>query len=530
MGSNPFQFQEHDDDAPFGAGRTVAVIGGGFSGVCTTAHLLKRGLVVTLFERSSVLGGVWHYDDRVCVDPLYPNNKPSLGDYRVSAAGEHHSGISTPPEENSKVDYDEETLPVSTSNDNKHTFTTPLDPEVEFSPPGPCYAGLKTNVPTHLMVSSLVPWPEGTERSVGQQQVEEYIHRLAKDHGVDEVALLHTRVDEVRKSRAGKWEIRTVSLQKNTGALVEKLWHFDLVVVASGHYNMPRIPDIPGLRQWKAAFPGRVIHSKQYRSPAKFKGENILVIGGGVSAVDICRELGGVAANTYQSVRGGAFDLPLSMLPTTATRVAEVVEFTLDDRRTEPPSSHQELKPIPGRATLGDGTVLDNIHHVVMATGYITSYPFLPQLHCDSAPIESPGDELLVTSDGVMAHNLHKDMFYIKDPTLAFVGVPYHVATFSLFDFQAQAISWVFSGQTHLPTEEEMRGEYRAKVKVKGHGREFHSLHAPPGEIGYVSALVEWVNRGIGEKGAQRMRPHSEEWVKEHEKLKAMFAGQWKKS
>jgi cation diffusion facilitator CzcD-associated flavoprotein CzcO len=37
----------------------VAVIGAGISGVVTAAHLKNEGLDVTVFERSSVAGGIW---------------------------------------------------------------------------------------------------------------------------------------------------------------------------------------------------------------------------------------------------------------------------------------------------------------------------------------------------------------------------------------------------------------------------------------------------------------------------------------
>lgn len=288
------------------------------------------------------------------------------------------------------------------------------------------------------MATSLSPWPDGTEPSVGHQQVQQYIQKLARDHGVNDVAYFHTRVDEVKKlpnddanRNKNKWEIRTVSLESKSGRLTEKLWYFDLVVVASGHYNMQRIPDTPGLKELKAAFPRRVIHSKQYRNPDGFKGQNILVIGGGVSSLDICREVGEVATKIYQSVRPGSnFDLPASMLPPTTSRVGEVAEYHLQGGNSQLDSHNDnesgESKPIPGWITLTDGTVLKDIHHVVLATGYITSYPFLPHFQSDTAPIDSAGDELIVTSDGVVAHNLHKDIFYIKDPTLAFVGVPYY--------------------------------------------------------------------------------------------------------
>lgn len=45
------------------------------------------------------------------------------------------------------------------------------------------------------------------------------------------------------------------------------------MVVASGHYNDGLVPDFPGLKEWKAAWPERVQHSKRYRRPDDFKDQ-----------------------------------------------------------------------------------------------------------------------------------------------------------------------------------------------------------------------------------------------------------------
>ena len=66
---------------------------------------------------------------------------------------------------------------------------------------------------------------------------------------------------------------------------------FDGVVVASGHYHAPNIPDISGLAKWKKAFPELVMHSKGYRDPSNFDGQNVLLVGAGVSSTDIAKEL-----------------------------------------------------------------------------------------------------------------------------------------------------------------------------------------------------------------------------------------------
>ncbi|EDO00163.1 hypothetical protein SS1G_03023 [Sclerotinia sclerotiorum 1980 UF-70] len=122
--------------------------------------------------------------------------------------------------------------------------------------------------------------------------------------------------------------------------------------------------------------------------------------------------------------------------------------------------------------------------------------------------------EFLVT-DGTQVHNLHKDIFYIPDPTLAFVGTAYYVSTFSLFEFQAIAVAAVFSGRAKLPREEEMREEYRLKVKEKGFGRAFHALNGREPE--YVRELVDWINTDAAASGGQKVEGHSEAWLREDE-------------
>jgi len=110
-------------------------------------------------------------------------------------------------------------------------------------------------------------------------------------------------------------------------------------------------------------------------------------------------------------------------------------------------------------------------------------------------------------------------MFYIPDPTLTFVGVPYHVATFTLFEFQAIAVAAVFSERAWLPTREEMRGEYRERVERKGCGRSFNSLLGE--EVRYVRELVGWLNGNAEVTGGEKVERHSEAWVVESEVIVA---------
>lgn len=62
---------------------------------------------------------------------------------------------------------------------------------------------------------------------------------------------------------------------------------FPCVIVASGRYSKPFIPDIPGM----TSFGGRVLHACDYHGPEPFAGLRVLVAGSGPSGSDIVLEL-----------------------------------------------------------------------------------------------------------------------------------------------------------------------------------------------------------------------------------------------
>ncbi|KAH7079526.1 dimethylaniline monooxygenase [Paraphoma chrysanthemicola] len=467
----------------------VAVIGAGISGVVAAAHLRKEGVDVEVFERSAAAGGIWVYDERRPLEPAYPS---------------------------------ESALQAGSTNIKSES----LDLErLIHAPPGPCYIGLKNNVSTRLLETTLNRFPEGTEDYVSHQVLRDYIQSTAISTGVHERTRYNTEVRNVAKSN-NSWLVETSTLEINNHGIVERRnasSEYDAVVVASGHYHAAKVPNTPGLADWKRKWPDRVQHSKGYRSPENAQGKNFLLIGGSVSSTDIARELGPVANKIYQSQRNGQFDLSSSLLPENGYRIDEVVSY-------DTPTSNlkQDLAPsdaIPATVTLKSGEKTCDIHHVILCTGYHLTLPFLPHFHSDDTPVEQANDELLVT-DGSQFHNLHKDIFYINDPSLVFVGVPFFTATFTLFEFQAMVVAIVLSGQAKLPSRAAMRDEYAERVKVKGYGKAFHSLRDREGE--YVKELLEWVNRDLEDAGKHRLEGHTKQWhaarEEQLERIKALFA------
>lgn len=473
---------------------SVAVIGAGISGVSSAAHLLKHGFEVVVFERSDVAGGVWHFDPRADKDPEYP-----VAETKPGSPSEVTNGVK-PETHNAESNGEDDIL-------------------LAHAPPGPCYDGLMNNVPTTMMRSTLLQWPEGTPDHVTHKEIETYIQELARETGAQDVTLYNTRVEEaIKRPEAGKWSLRSRTLNRNEDGSIsfkDNNWTFDAVVVAAGHYHVPLIPHVPGLAEWKQRFPKRVMHSKSYRYPTAFKNKNVFLVGAGVSSLDIAKELEGVANKTYQSSRGGKFDLDPSLLPANSERVPGLKTFKLDEGKALEGNSDA----IPGTIHLTDGRILSDIHQVIVASGYQTTYPFLRGLESETIPYEEADENIIITADKCVTHNLHKDIFYIPDFTLSFVGVPYYTSTFSMFDFQAEVVARVYAGLSELPSEDTMKAQYKARKASGAKGKEFHSLIA--NQVPYMEEVLQWANEGTEKRGVEKMRGVDEKWYEAYEAFKA---------
>ncbi|KAJ5256798.1 hypothetical protein N7478_012902 [Penicillium angulare] len=461
--------------------QSVAVVGAGISGVVSAAHLLASGKNVTIFERNQAAGGVWLYDKRVPIEARYPSLKPSGEQVYVQdnrEGKERQSLLHAPP-----GFYDADCF-------------------------RPCYESLTNNVSTPLLRTKINSWPEGTLDYVKHSALKNYIQDTSKKSGAHDLTIYGALVTNIHKE-GPKWHISWSSLSDDieTNSLVENnhVQTFDAVVIASGHYHTPLVPDIPGLANAKEKWPSKITHSKSFRNTEGFEGKSVLLIGGGVSAMDIAREISSVCQTIYQSTRNGAFDVPASTLPQNVSRIGEIAEFKI---HAPIPDTDQDL---PITAKTKSGSTIHNIDRIILCTGYQMTLPFLPQYNDNSKTVTAANDTVLVT-DGTQFHNLHRDIFYISDPTLAFVGIPFYTATFTLFEFQAIAVAEFFSGNIELPSEKDLRLEYQEKLFTKGNGRSFHSLKGE--EENYVKLLLGWVNEERNHNGLPTIEGHTESWVK----------------
>ncbi len=92
-------------------------------------------------------------------------------------------------------------------------------------------------------------------------------------------------------------------------------WTAGRVVIATGQYRQPILPDWPGL----AEFQGENLHSASYRSGRAFQGRKVLVVGAGNSGMEIAVDLVEQGAGPVAlSLRSGPLVVPRDFLGTPA--------------------------------------------------------------------------------------------------------------------------------------------------------------------------------------------------------------------
>lgn len=179
---------------------------------------------------------------------------------------------------------------------------------------------------------------------------------------------------------------------------------FTHVIVSTGIYSFPNMPDFPGLN----SFQGRILHSHDFRDAREFKDQRVLLIGAAYSGEDIGLQL----------IKYGAKRVILCY-------------------RNKPKSStclipkEMEEKPIVDRfdtskAYFTDGTCAE-VDAVILTTGYRNRFPFLE-------------DKLRINEEThPYPEGLYEASVFYKhgDNRLFYVGVQEQFHTFTYFEATA---------------------------------------------------------------------------------------------
>ncbi|CAH2048044.1 unnamed protein product [Thlaspi arvense] len=405
--------------------RHVAVIGAGAAGLVAARELRREGHSVVVFERQNQVGGTWNYTDHVESDPL-------------------------------SVD--------------------PTRPIVYSS----VYGSLRTNLPRECMGFRDFPFVSRSDsidprRFPSHGEVLAYLQSFAKEFRIEEMIRFETAVVRVSPAAEsggvegiGKWRIESTEKEKK----VHRDEIYDAVVVCNGHYIEPRLAEVPGISSW----PGKEMHSHNYRIPEQFKDQVVVVIGSSSSAVDISRDVAGFAKEVHVASWSDAADTFIKQSGHSNMWMHSMIERVHED----------------GSVVFQNGkTILADV--IMHCTGYKYHFPFL-----DTNGIVTVDDNRVP---------LYKHIFPpTLAPSLSFIGIAWKVLPFPMFELQSKWIAGVLSGRITLPSKEDMM------VEIKTMYATFEALGIPKRYTHYLGIdqfeYYDWLASRIGCSG-------TEEWRKE---------------
>ncbi|ORY23681.1 hypothetical protein BCR39DRAFT_566786 [Naematelia encephala] len=484
--------------------KDVAIIGAGVSGLLAYNALTETGDFerVRIFERDDAPGGNWHYTPERASDvPISMGNTSDWWktDYvpRIPAQVPHHQIHKAGTNESIKQVLKRERL--------------------NHRQPKPLWETLRANTPAPQQQVPSFPWPPHVQWASHHSELQRYLRSFASWLGIsagdrNPVVSYNTRTELVTKrfDKYGRHRGWTLLLRKfvetREGQYEETYWeeHFDAIVVASGRFNVPHIPAIPGLIEWQKRVPEKIIHSRQYRSAGDLKDKNVIVIGASASATGISADINTFAKTSYLSVREGSNDprapvrraTHINTVPSNTTFIGEIKAF-----HAIPEGG--EIRD--GRIELLNGTFISGIDQLIFGTGFRYAFPFLPQYHNSSASRDQPVDseQQPIVTDGSHVRSLYLDIFYIDQPTVAFLGQNVGIQTFSYGKYAGAAIARVWSGKAQIPSSAAQWRHFWNTVEERGGLKKgFQWLNAEANDK-CLRFFVAWLNADAARNGGR---------------------------
>ena len=203
---------------------------------------------------------------------------------------------------------------------------------------------------------------------------------------------------------------------------VEYTEEFDNVIVASGHFSTPNVPEFPGFD----SFNGRVLHAHDFRDAMEFKDKDILIIGTSYSAEDI-----------------GSQCWKYGCKSVTVSHRTAPMGYKWPDNWQEVPLLEKVEK---NTATFKDGTTAE-VDAIILCTGYLHHFPFMAE------------NLKLKTNNRLYPVNLYNGVVWEYNPKLMYLGMQDQWYTFNMFDAQAWYARDVIMGRLDVPSQAEMHAD-----------------------------------------------------------------------
>lgn len=369
---------------------------------------------------------------------------------------------------------------------------------------------MRANTSRILTRFSDLDYPDDTPAFPHNRQVHAYLEAYAARFGLLPAIRFATIVKEIARAPEGGY--RLTAADANGAEIVES---FPRIVIASGRYNLPAVPDIEGL----SSFDGRIgmRHAFDYDGPAGFIGARVLVAGGSNSALEIACDLAKLdAAKVVITMRRQRYVVPKLIAGVPVDNIG-LTRFAALAAETFPPdATAAALKtfileasgnpalygaPSPAENLLEARVALNQDYVPLLAEGRLSARPWITRLEGRTAWFEDGSSaefDAVVMGTGyrLSLPFLSGEIREILDPDdthidladstfhpdldgIAFLGLyPLVGPYFPVLELQARYLAYVWSGTISGPTQAQLTADVAAYRKRRGgpQGRMMHAM------------------------------------------------------
>ena len=142
---------------------------------------------------------------------------------------------------------------------------------------------------SHLYSYSFEQNPDWTREYPGQEEILQYLMGVAHKYELYRYIRFNTSVDSAKWDDAEKKWKTAVTVQGSKDAEFGSSYTLtsDFLVSAVGQLNVPKLPDIDGLDQFK----GKLMHSARWDWSYDLRGKKVAIVGNGATAAQIIPEI-----------------------------------------------------------------------------------------------------------------------------------------------------------------------------------------------------------------------------------------------
>ena len=293
----------------------------------------------------------------------------------------------------------------------------------------------------------------------------DYILGRAKNGNLKKYIKFSTTVSNVNFNGS---QFELTSINKKENKVAKEI--FDYVVVSTGHFSVPYIPEYEGMK----SFPGRILHGHDFRDAEEFRNKDVVVLGSSYSAEDIALQCYKYGA---KSVTIGYRNNPMGFKWPNGMKEVHYLD-RLEGSKAIFKDGHEQN---------ADALIL---HH----------FPFLD----DSLKLK--------TGNRLYPPKLFKGVVWQDNHQLIYLGMQDQFHTFNMFDCQAWYARDVIMGKIKLPSDAEIEADIKKWVA------EEESLEDPIQMIDFQTEYTKELHAASDYPAIdfELMRKHFKEW--EHHK------------